>query len=633
MNRFCLSRVHAAAMLIFTGAVRACGGVSPRRRCLARTTAGRFHSRLGETRPPGASYHVAMKRGYWLRTLAAAMLIFIGATQQLAAYEPYSQFKEFTFVGTGGAFIDVPADMMWVVENVSGRILVMPGVHIITSIVFQQLPTGVLDNVIFPTPILTWPNAIIGDNVRDVYFFNDATRAYYSKPRVTASVISDSDSILTSVSLSLTGYLIPLSTVWTGVTSLEPGDIKEVTITDLQLADALQSGYDYTSLPQFGGGHQVQAGGELRVGPAEQLRFTSTAPLPAVPGQNGPSTYITANYNGGSIELTGNSTNASEIEFLGSLVNASSTGLISGQSAMMRFTGGLDNYGSVAVTAGINNLRGDITNYGGGKLTVTGGAQAVFYDDIVQNGTLRVAKVGSTTSTAVFLGAFTGNGGTTGGGDIFFEGDLRPGNSPANVTFANNVGLGGEANTVIELAGPAVGTQYDQINVTGGLSLDGALSVFLLGGYMPAAGATFDILNWGSLDGTFSSLSLPSLGGGLGWNTSQLYTTGVLSVAVAPGVPGEYNNNGTVDAADYVLWRHSLGRSITLPSDTTPGAVSQADFDVWRANFGTSSGSGSSLGANALVNVAAVPEPSLLVMLLAGLATRLSVRSRYRFLG
>ena len=38
------------------------------------------------------------------------------------------------------------------------------------------------------------------------------------------------------------------------------------------------------------------------------------------------------------------------------------------------------------------------------------------------------------------------------------------------------------------------------------------------------------------------------------WNTVQLYTTGVLGLAAA-GVPGDYNHNGTVDAADYVVWR------------------------------------------------------------------------------
>jgi hypothetical protein len=52
----------------------------------------------------------------------------------------------------------------------------------------------------------------------------------------------------------------------------------------------------------------------------------------------------------------------------------------------------------------------------------------------------------------------------------------------------------------------------------------------------------------------------------------------------APGGPtGDYNNNGVVDAADYVLWR----KGGTLQNDPTPG-VQPADYDVWRANFGKS---------------------------------------------
>jgi hypothetical protein len=67
------------------------------------------------------------------------------------------------------------------------------------------------------------------------------------------------------------------------------------------------------------------------------------------------------------------------------------------------------------------------------------------------------------------------------------------------------------------------------------------------------------------------------------------------------GVDGDYNNNGVVDGADYVVWRNFLGTTTTLPHDTTPGSVLQVDYDVWRSHFGMTGGSGTSL--------AAVPEP------------------------
>ena len=173
--------------------------------------------------------------------------------------------------------------------------------------------------------------------------------------------------------------------------------------------------------------------------------------------------------------------------------------------------------------------------------------------------------------------------------------------------------LGGSTTLAIELGGASPGTGYDQLHVTGALSLGGRLELSLINGFTPAAGNSFDILDWSSLSGTFSSISLPSLTAGLIWNTSQLYTTGLLSV-VSTGISGDYNGNGIVDAADYTVWRDHLGQSVTLPNDTTPGSVTQADYDVWRSNFGNQSGSGS--GASA-----AVPEPASLWMLLVGILT------------
>src|SRR6185436_19049683 len=146
--------------------------------------------------------------------------------------------------------------------------------------------------------------------------------------------------------------------------------------------------------------------------------------------------------------------------------------------------------------------------------------------------------------------------------------------SPASVTFDNNVGFGAGNTLKIELAGITAGSQCDQVHVTGELALDGALEVSLVN-FNPSSGQLFDILDWGNLSGTFASLQLPTLAGGLQWNTLQLYTAGVLSV----GLPGDFNANGVVDVADYVVWRKRNG--------------SQTDYNVWRSHFGQPPGSGS----------------------------------------
>jgi hypothetical protein len=100
------------------------------------------------------------------------------------------------------------------------------------------------------------------------------------------------------------------------------------------------------------------------------------------------------------------------------------------------------------------------------------------------------------------------------------------------------------------------------------------------------------------------------------------YTGG--TAYVPPAVPGDYNGNGTVDAADYVLWKKGVA-PLTNEVDTTGGAgvTNAEDYTAWRARFGNITGSGSGLEAGA------VPEPTTAMLaLLAGLATAGSWRRR-----
>ena len=75
---------------------------------------------------------------------------------------------------------------------------------------------------------------------------------------------------------------------------------------------------------------------------------------------------------------------------------------------------------------------------------------------------------------------------------------------------------------------------------------------------------------------------------------------------------GDYNKNGTVDAADYVVWRGTLGSTSNLAADGNGNNVIDAgDYTVWRSHFGQTAGSGS-------VTSGAIPEPATLAMLLVG---------------
>ncbi len=55
----------------------------------------------------------------------------------------------------------------------------------------------------------------------------------------------------------------------------------------------------------------------------------------------------------------------------------------------------------------------------------------------------------------------------------------------------------------------------------------------------------------------------------------------------SPAVDGDYNFDGRVDAADYTIWRDTLGSTSTLAADgDRSGSVDAPDYLVWRDNFG-----------------------------------------------
>jgi hypothetical protein len=84
-------------------------------------------------------------------------------------------------------------------------------------------------------------------------------------------------------------------------------------------------------------------------------------------------------------------------------------------------------------------------------------------------------------------------------------------------------------------------------------------------------------------------------------------------VSATAGVAGDYNGNGVVDAADYVLWR----KGGPLQNEgRTSGVVDQQDYRFWRARFGAATGSerGSSLNGST-----AAPEPEVVSLLAIGL--------------
>ncbi len=108
---------------------------------------------------------------------------------------------------------------------------------------------------------------------------------------------------------------------------------------------------------------------------------------------------------------------------------------------------------------------------------------------------------------------------------------------------------------------------------------------------------------------TFRRVSISETG-----NVTPAFVDNLTVKIIGVGVDGDYNDNGTVDSADYVIWRKGVQ---PLQNEVaTIGTTDEQDYTAWRERFGNMSGSGSGLA------VGAVPEPaSALLALLAGLAT------------
>jgi T5SS/PEP-CTERM-associated repeat protein len=236
---------------------------------------------------------------------------------------------------------------------------------------------------------------------------------------------------------------------------------------------------------------------------------------------------------------------------------------------------------------------GELTN--NGDLTAV---DATIGGPVVNNNSVTV--VGSVD----FDGLVSGPGDFFGPGTANFNGGVAPGASPADVQFEGNIALAAANTLFIEIGGLTPGSQYDRLVVDGNALIDGILDVSLIDNFAPTPGQQFTILSAGSI--VNNGLAL---GGSAAGSFSLLVGSSSVILQAVAGIQGDYNQDGTVNAADYTVWRNKLGSLASLPNDDTPG-VGPDDYDRWKTHFGESSGSGSSIGSSATV-----PEPSSLAMI------------------
>ena len=259
-----------------------------------------------------------------------------------------------------------------------------------------------------------------------------------------------------------------------------------------------------------------------------------------------------------------------------------------------------------------------------GSLDVTEGQMLVGSGTVPAAGTLLVAGGGILSGQNRVPGTNVVNPGVTGNVVIGAGGTFVPGGDPNAFSIQgdcdlSNGGAGGE--TDFEVAGTGTaGTDYDQLVVSGNVTLGGTLKLVLLNGYTPKVGDTLDLISAGTISGSFAQITAPGL------TLSPVPGTGKLSVKVtgvsavaAPvvtsattaagvvGSPFSYQIAATNSPAGYT----AMGLPDGLTLNAASGLISGTPTAAGTFNASISATNVGGTGTAALVLTVAAAQPGV----------------------
>lgn len=228
--------------------------------------------------------------------------------------------------------------------------------------------------------------------------------------------------------------------------------------------------------------------------------------------------------------------------------------------------------------------------------------------------------------------------GTVGGNLTNPSGTVAPGNGPGILEVSGNYSQGPAATLAVEISGEVLGTQYDQLDITGSAALGGNLQITASAAANPTARGeqnVFDVLEAGSISGQFASVTYNNTplnpGANYAGNAGSLdglfriLTSDNSGVSVTNylALPGDANGDRVVDGSDFGIWnsnKFTSGTTWTRGDFNGDGVTDGTDFGIWNSNKFTSADGTGSL----------VPEPGSVTLLAFLLMVGLFPRHRLK---
>jgi hypothetical protein len=197
----------------------------------------------------------------------------------------------------------------------------------------------------------------------------------------------------------------------------------------------------------------------------------------------------------------------------------------------------------------------------------------------------------------------------TGSGQEIADEDTTPGTSD-DTDFGSTPQGGATVSHTFTVRNDGTGTlTLGAVSVPGGFTVTDPLETSLAAGASDTLTVRLDTTTAGTKTGDVSFTTNDS-----DETTFNFRITGVVTTAI-PELPGDYNLDGTVDGADYVMWMKTLSTPVAQYEGADGDGdevVGPGDYTVWTEHFGdTGSGSGGGSGESLQESAPAMSQMAL----------------------